>query len=72
MKELTLPHPIAPLAVVMDIFHPIDDLLFGLFPEANGDRTLLMDQMRKFYTHGNIEPQVSLENDLVRAITFWF
>ena len=56
----------------MDIFHPIDDLLFGLFPEANGDRTLLMDLMRKFYTHGNIEPKVSLENDLVRAITFWF
>jgi len=51
----------------MDIFHPIDDLLFGLFPEAKGDRTLLMDQMRKFYTQGNIEPKVSVENDLVRV-----
>ena len=51
----------------MDIYHPIDDLLFGLFPDAKGDRTLLMDLMRKFYTHGNIEPKVSVENDLVRV-----
>ncbi|MBK9765183.1 MAG: hypothetical protein IPO87_18045 [Flavobacteriales bacterium] len=56
----------------MDIFHPIDDLLFGLFPEAKGDRTALMDLMRKFYSHGNSEPKVSVENDLVRAITSWF
>ena len=72
MKELTLPRPIAPLAVVMDIYHPIDDLLFGLFPDAKGDRIALMDLMRKFYSHGNIEPKVSVENDLVRAITSWF
>ena len=72
MKELPLAHPIAAVAVVIDIFHPIDDLLFGLFPDAKGDRTALMDLLRKFYSHGNIEPKVSVENDLVRAITSWF
>lgn len=52
----------------MTILHPITDLLFDLFPEANGERKALVDAMRRFYTSEGIEPTVTVQGDMVQVV----
>ncbi|MCB0768400.1 MAG: tetratricopeptide repeat protein, partial [Flavobacteriales bacterium] len=52
----------------MTILHPITDLLFDLFPEANGERKALVDAMRRFYTTGGVEPNVTVQDDMVQVV----
>ncbi len=53
----------------MTINHKINDFLFELFPDTKGDREKLIDAIKRFYTEGPFEPQVSAEDDLIH-VTF--
>ena len=51
----------------MTITHTINDFLFELFPEAEGDREKLIDAIKRFYTEGPFEPEVTTEDDLINV-----
>lgn len=51
----------------MTITHKIKDFLFELFPEAEGDRHKLIDAIKRFYTEGPHEPEVTADEDLIHV-----
>ena len=53
----------------MIIIHKVDDFLFNLFPQAQGEgnsREMLKDALIDYYTFGPFRPKVDIEGDLVR------
>ena len=52
----------------MQIFHKIDDFLFTIFPEISrgvGGNSLLINELKKYYTFGPFTPKVSITDDWV-------
>lgn len=50
----------------MTITHKINDFLFELFPDSEGDREKLTDSIKRYYTFGPFEPYVEVDDDSVR------
>lgn len=50
---------------MMTIIHPLDGLLYDLFPEAKGDVGKLIEAAKRFYSFGPFEPQVSITNSML-------
>lgn len=49
----------------MTIIHPLDSLLYDLFPEAGGDEQKLIEVAKRFYSIGPFEPQVSISGSML-------
>ena len=49
----------------MTIIHPLDSLLYNLFPEAKGDVGKLIEAAKRFYSFGPFEPQVSITDNML-------
>ncbi len=49
----------------MTIIHPLDSLLYNLFPEAKGDVGKLIEAAKRFYSFGPFEPQVSVKDGML-------
>ena len=49
----------------MTIIHPLDSLLYNLFPEAKGDVGKLIEAAKRFYSFGPFEPHVSITNSML-------
>ncbi|MVN23489.1 tetratricopeptide repeat protein, partial [Mucilaginibacter arboris] len=49
----------------MTIIHPLDSLLYNLFPEAKGDVGKLIEAAKRFYSFGPFEPQVNITDNML-------
>ena len=49
----------------MTIIHPLDSLLYDLFPEGKGDEQKLVEVAKRFYSFGPFEPQVSIADSML-------
>ncbi len=50
----------------MQIFHKIDDFLFTIFPELNGENDIrIIDILEKYYTFGPYKPMITIDQDWV-------
>jgi hypothetical protein len=53
----------------MIILHKLEDFLFELFPKARmagKDETILIEELKNYYTYGPYTPKVSLDNGWVK------
>ena len=54
----------------MQIFHPLDDFFFALFPNLKGGgKNLIISELQNYYTHEGVVPQVEIQ-DNVAVISF--
>ncbi len=49
----------------MTIIHPLDSLLYDLFPEAKGEGQKLIEAAKRFYSFGPFEPIVSITDSML-------
>jgi len=49
----------------MTIIHPLDSLLYDLFPQAKGDEQKLIEAAKRFYAFGPFEPIVSITDSML-------
>ena len=54
----------------MQIFHPLDDFFFALFPNLKGGgKNLIISELQNYYTREGVVPQVEIQ-DNVAVISF--